>query len=1215
MSGRERFWRGCSIIGLWAVLVLSSHPIYGQSSTAFTATLSGGVLDPAGGSVNGAKLTLTSTDLGLSRTYTTKESGLYSFTFLPAGVYTLTVEASGFKVYKQVGISLAPGQNAEQNVSLAVGAVTQSVEVTSQAPLVNTENANISEDLSSRFAEDLPLNFRSVISLTLVNSSVNNAAEEQVVGSPGLSQTADQDISFLNFGGTFFDTAEYLIDGTWDTRADWGGVIYTPSVDDVQEMKVQTNAFTAQYGWSSGNVVNIVTKSGTNQFHGDAWEFYANSSADARYYFNSGPQPAFHRNQFGGTIGGPIKKNKLYFFAYYEGLRQASPGSTFETVPTSAEETGDFSALLGAQQGTDYLGRPIYAGEVYNPFSTRLVTCGGTDSVTGDHVSCPAGATTEYIRDPVSGIAATGAGVTNVIPSALIDSMAGKISTAHYWPSPTSSNVAGPNFAATAAAPEHSNEYSGRIDYNLNDNNRLYARWSQKYQTKTNTPDFFGSSDPGGPGLVNPNNRYSTNFGINHIFDPTFTMNYNFGVNRHVEGGIGQGFGFQASTLGPALPGFIDGIAPEFPQITEQGYAGLGAVGGNNDYTTPQTHWTNSLDFTKLRGRHEFQFGFTDIWLRIDGGHYGETDLNFDTASTQGPDPNNPATGTGNGFASFLLGVGTNSSTGYAAFPATDKHFLGWYVQDGFRATPKVTFNLGLRYEMQTAPTERHNAQEYFSFTAENPISAQVGHLVPGEVIFNSPGNSGLYSTPYNNIAPRISVAVQAANKLVVRAGYGIFYVPNYYGQGPNDGFSQTTPWNTSLDNGLNPASTLSGNSSALCEATLGTLTPCLQGLTTERLPSGNSAGGLQDVGFGTTITNFARRTPYVQQWMAGFQYSFTNNDLLDVSYVGNHGQNVLANGEQWQEVPSGDLSLGNGLNAVVPNPFYNQATGTPYIPSSGCGLNQATVSLAQTLEPFPEYCSVYEPEPSVGLSNYNALEVTYTHRWHSGLDVNVSYTFSRFLDDVQGNSGWAFPGSGNSNLNSYNLAADYSVDVSNVPSRLVATYDYDLPVGRGKAFGGDWNGAVNDVLGGWQWTGILTAESGLPISIQPVANNVGFGYNQRPNLVAGVSPIPANQSISDWINPAAFSEPAAYTFGDAPRFFSNLRGPKFFDWDMGIQKYWDVKEGKRLQFRFEMFNALNHPDFFQPDTNLGDVSNGNFGRITSAYQQRTVQAAAKFYF
>jgi len=1211
MSGKERFWKISLLLCALVLLFVAGKPVYAQSSTAFTSTLNGSVVDPSGAAVNGAKVILTSPEIGFSRTYTTKDSGLYTFTFLPPAAYTLEVQASGFKHYKQEGITMAAGQTAEQQISLTVGAVTETVEITSQAPLINTDNANVSEDLSARFAEDLPLNFRSVISLTLINSSVNNAAEEQVVGAPGLAQTADQDISFLNFGGTFFDTAEYLVDGTWDTRADWGGVIFVPSVDDVQELKIQTNAFTSQYGWSSGNVVNIVTKSGSNQFHGDAWEFYANSSMDAKYYFNSGAQPAFHRNQYGATIGGPIIKNKLYFFAYYEGLRQASPDTSVFTLPTTAERGGDFSALLGAQTGTDYLGRPIFTGEIYNPFSTRQVTCGGTDSGpggTGNAVTCPSGVaagTTEYIRDPVSGNPQTGLGVTNMIPGTFLDTITSGIASANYWPAVSSGLVS--NFIGTGAAPEHSDEYSGRVDYNLDDNNRIYGRWSQKYQTKTNTPDFFGASNPGGPGLLNPNNRYSSNLGINHIFNSTFTMNFNFGVNRHVEGGIGQGFGFQASSLG--LPSFINAIAPDFPQITEQGYAGIGANGGNNNYIAPQTLWTTSVDFTKIRGKHELAFGFTDVWLRLDGGHYGETALNFDTASTAGPDPNNQTAETGDGFASFLLGVGTNSQTAYQAFPATDKHFLGWYIQDGWKVTPRITFNLGLRYEIQTAPTERHNAQNYFDFTAVNPISAQVGGgaSYPGELIYNSPNNSGLYKTSYNNVAPRVSVAFQASNKLVFRSGYGIFYVPNFYGQGPNDGFSQATPWTTTLNNGLNPASTLSGNLNVNCDND-GVLAPCGSAFPNgERLPSGNSAGGLQDVGFGTTITNNNRKTPYVAQWMAGGQYSFTPNDLLDISYVGNHGTNVLANYAQWEEFAPGNLTMGDALYNQVPNPFYGHIT------SSNCGLNNPTINLSQTLVPFPEYCSVYEPEPSTGTSSYDALEVTYTHRWHSGLDLNLSYTFSKFMDDVQGNSGWAFPGSGNNNLNSYNLAADYSVDVSNVPHRFVATYDYELPFGKGKAFGSEWGTVENDILGGWQWTGILTAESGLPLSIQPASNNVGFGFNQRPDVVPGVNPIPANQSINDWVNSAAFAQPAAFTFGDAPRFFANLHGPKYFGWDMGIQKRWTLLENKQLQIRFEMYNALNHPDFFQPDTNLGDGL--NFGRITSAYQARTAQVAAKFYF
>jgi len=1199
-------WQIGALLGIALFVLIGSQSFYGQNQEV-AATLKGTVMDSTGLPINGAKVTLTSTQNGIVRTYATQDSGLFTFTLLPPAVYSLEVNVTGFKDYKQRAISLGAGQTVQQNVRLTVGSTSETIEVSAQTPLLNADNANISSDISARQVVDLPLNLRNVISLAELNSSVSNTAEEQIVGAPGISGSADQDVSFLNFGGTFFGTAQYLLDGSWDTRVDWGGVIYVPSADDVQEFKIQTNAFTSQYGFSSGNVVNIVTKSGTNQLHGDAWMFYRNSAYDARYYFNSNRQPAFHRDQFGATIGGPIIKNKLYFFAYYEGLRQATPATFLGTMPTIAERGGDFSALLGGQVGTDYVGRPIFAGELYNPFSTRQVTCGGVDSVTGAAVSqCPAGATTEFIRDPVSGDIASGAGVTNIVPSGLMDSIASGIANGSYWPKPNTSALFN-NFTAASSAAAHSNEYSVRIDYNISNSDRIWGRWSQKYEQKINFPTYYGASDPGGPGVVAPNNRYSANVGYSHIFSPTFALSANLGVNRHVEQSTTQSFGFTSSTLG--LPSFINAIAPSFPEFQPQSYSPLGAQAGLDNYIVPQTMWTGSVDFTKIHGKHQLGFGFMDIWARIDGGHYANTVLQFQTTSTAGPDPENATAGTGDGFASFLLGVGSgNDNTGFNKFPATDKHMLGWYLQDDWKATRKLTLNLGLRYEIQTAPVDRTNAQENFNFTATNPISAAVGTNYPGELVFNSSSNRGLYNTSHTNFAPRIGAAYQLRDKLVLRGGYGIFFVPNYYGQGPNTGFSQGTPWVTSLNSGLNPFTTLSGNPSL----------PCSNGATTvacqsafpngEVLPTGNSQGGLTDVGFGLNpVTNPVRHSPYVQQWMTGVQYSLTNNDLIDIAYVGNHGVHVLSQYLEWNEMPAADLAMGNALFNQVPNPFFGHIT------ASGCGLDQPTVAQGQLLRLFPEYCSVTEAQPAAGGSTYKALQATYTHRWHSGLDVQVSYTYSKFMDNVQGNSGWAFPGSGSSVRNSYNLAAEHSVDVTDTPHSLVVNYNYELPFGANKVIGQGWNKAVNAVFGGWQWSGILTAKSGLPLSINPATNNTGgFGFNQRPDLVPGVSPVPQDQTIRQWINPAAFSQPAAFTFGDSPRLLSNLRAPKYFMWDMGIHKWWELGEARRLQFRFEMFNALNHPNFFEPDTNLGD---GNFGTITSAYPARSVQFGLKFYW
>jgi hypothetical protein len=1183
MSGKARLWKVSILVGILAALSLTAGRSYGQSQ-AITASLSGTVLDPSGQTVNGAKVTLVSPERGLSRTYVTSDNGLYSFTLLPPATYRLQVEAAGFKHYRQDGIELIPGQNAEQKVGLMVGAINENIEVTSQAPLLNAENANISSDISARQVVELPLNFRNVIGLATLSSSVSNAAEDQIVGSPSISGNADQDVSFLNFGGTFFNTAAYLLDGTYDTRVDWGGVIYVPSVDAVQEFKIQTNAFTSQYGWSSGNVINVVTKSGSNGFHGDAFEFYRNSSVESRYFFNHGAQPQFSRNQFGGTIGGPIRKNKTFFFGYYEGRRQPSPATFVGTMPTGDERTGNFSALLGAPTGqTDALGRPILSGAIYNPFSTRQITQGQVDPTTGLTAT-----QTGYIRDPFPG---------NMIPAGLMDTIAKSIATGNFWPSPTSNGLIN-NFTGAASAPSHSDEYSVRIDHNFTDNDRFNARWSQKYESKVNFPTYYGASDPGGPGVTAPNNRYSINAGYTHVFNPTFDVSLNFGVNRHVEQSTTQSFGFKSSTLG--LPSFIDGIAPSFPEIQPQSYSPLGAQAGLDNYIVPQTLWTSSVDFTKIKGKHTLAFGFMDVWARIDGGHYANTVLQFQTTSTAGPNPQQAAPDTGNGFASFLLGVGSGTDqTGFQQFPATDKHFLGWYLQDSWKATRKLTLNLGLRYEIQTAPSERHNAQNFFNFTGTNPISSSVGFNVPGELVFNSSNNRGVYNTSHTNFAPRIGAAYQLRDKLVLRGGYGLYFVPNYYGNGPNIGYSQGTPWVTTLNGGLNPSSTLSGN------ATLGLPSAFPNG---EVVPTGNSLGGLTDVGFGLNpVTDPVRHSPYVQQWMLGGQYSFTNNDLLDISYVGNHGVHVLSQYLEWNELPVSALALGNQLNQQVPNPFF----GT--IKSSGCGLSNPTVQRGQLLLPFPEYCSVTEAQPAVGGSTYNALQATYTHRWHSGLELNVSYTYSKFMDNVQGASGWAFPGSGSSVRNSYNLAAERSVDASDLTHSLVISHNYELPFGKGKQFGADWNRAMNAVLGGWQWSGILTAHTGLPISINPAQNNTGgFGFNQRPNRVPGVSPIPQNQNINDWINPAAFAQPAPFTFGNSSRFLSDLRAPGFVNWDMGLQKWWNFTETMRFQFRFELFNAFNHPNFFVPDSNLGDA---NFGTINSAYPARSLQFAGKFYF
>jgi hypothetical protein len=1166
-------------------------------SQAFTATISGTVTDRSGSLVTGAKITLTSAERGITRTFVTRESGSYTITLLPPADYSLKVEQPGFQTYEQRGISLAAGASATQDIVLSVGAVTQEVVVSDSAPLLNTDNANISADISQRQVVELPLNLRNVFGLASLNSSVNNSTQSQMVNSNGISGSADQDISFLNFGGTHFGTAAYLLDGTWNTAQDWGGVVYVPSVESVQEFKIQTNAFTAQYGWSSGNVVNVVSKSGTNRFHGDVFEFYRNSALDANNYFNNRnnvKRPDFNRNQYGVSAGGPVyipgvykQTEKTFIFGVYERLRQSTPASLTATVPTPTFVGGDFSALLTTTViGHDALGRNIYQGAIYDPFTTRQITQGQVDPKTGLVAT-----STGYIRDAIVG---------NKLSNSTkgIDAVAAKIAASKYWPTPTTNGLAN-NFFASVPASAQSDEYSIRVDHNISDASRIYARYSHKSETKTNSPNFFGDSDPGGPGVYNPNNRWSFDLGYSHIFSQSLILSANAGMNRWIEQSATQGDGFKPSTIG--LPSSLDTIAGQFPQIKIDGYSGLGpgAINGQDSYAVPRNYVTYSVDLTKSLTRHTLSFGYMGVVNQILGGHVFGSKFNFPIGSTAGPNPANATLGTGQGFASFLLGVpDNNGATGINAQLATEKNYLGGYVQDDWKATPRLTVNAGIRYEVQTPLTERHDKQQYFDFTAINPFGAGTGVSTPGELVFNGgPNRRSLYDTSYSNVGPRFGASYRVTDKMVVRSGYGIFFIPSYTGNGPADGYTQTTPIRGTQNN--IPFNTLSN--------------PVPGGILQ---PQGSALGALQDVGQGVPAVRSNRASTYLQQWMFGIQYSIRNNDMLDITYVGNRGVKLSAGTYERNQLDPKYFSLGDAaLNALVPNPFAGKLT------SSGCQLQNAVVQRQQLLRPFPHYCSVGEQAAPVGDSYYDALQVTYTHRFHAGFSVLASYTFSKFIDDVEGNNGWANSGP-TSIRNYYNLAAEKSVDGADIPHSLVVSYIYELPIGKGKSIGSHVSTPVDAIVGGWQVSGISTFKQGFPLSIAPANNTLGqFGGNRRPDITGDVH-VP-HPTIDRWFNVAAFNDPSdEFSFGNSARYISTLRAPGYQNWDLSLQKYWRFGEIARLQFRAEMYNAFNRANFYAPNQFLGnrtpDPLNpgqfvGSFGTIGNAFPARDTQFGFKF--
>ena len=937
MTAKQHWLKSTLLYGvLLAALLMVNCSLHGQDLTT-TANISGTVADTTGAVLPGATVKITGEVNGISRTVRTTVDGTYLVPLLPPGNYDVTVQADGFSGYEQKGITLSPGQGAKQDVRLAVGGGNQEVVVSSQAPLLDTADANLSAEVDSKQIEALPLNLRNIISLATLNSSVNNTTESETLGEGGTSGKADQDVSFLNFGGGFFGTSAYMLDGIWDTDATWGAAIYVPSVEAVADFKIQTNQFTAQSGFSTGNVINVETKSGTRDFHGDVFEFLRNSKLDANNYFNDlqgVPKQNFHRNQFGFSAGGPVyipgiykQRDKTFIFGVYEGLRQSSPVNATFNVPTVAEQAGNFADILGPQIGIDALGLPVLTNQIYNPNTGRTLTSGTVDAETGRLVTCANGAAMCNYRDPVAGnnLAAV-PGLINAVGAKLFS----------FYPKPTNSATSS-NYFVAASAPTTSDEFLVRVDHNLSDSTRLYFRYANKHEQKTNSPAYydqgFGGNDPGGPGNIRPNNRYSLVAGISHIFNATTAITANAGYHRWVQGGTSQGYPFDQTSVG--LPAVLNASSNEFPIVNvANGGASLGPVQGGYGAGIANVG-SVSTDLTKTVGKNDLSFGFMDVVLQNNGNGPENTTFTFGTdysgelTDTQGDVANN----TGNGFATLLLGYPDGGSTSNEFHAAPEEHYIGFYGQDVYKPTNKLTLTFGLRYELQTPWTERDNRQAHFDYSAINPISSAVGLTLPGEEVFSSSGDRHLFAQNVTNVAPRFGFTDQVMPKLVFRGGYGVFFPPaSFVGIQASPGYSTSTPVVGSTTNGLAPGVSLSN--------------PFPSGL---RTPTGDSTGALTDIGFSaSTGVPYNRHSPMIQQYSLGLQYAFTTNDVLTASYVGNRGEHMLTDNVSHSQINPVLVTPNNDFANQVANPFYGK------IMSSGCGLNNPTVALGQLSQPFP---------------------------------------------------------------------------------------------------------------------------------------------------------------------------------------------------------------------------------------------------------------------
>jgi hypothetical protein len=1158
---------------LIALLLSAGSRIVAQTATG---SIVGIVHDQSGNVVPNAQVNLRNRSTNQAASVVSNNLGYYSFPLLQPASYQITVEVPGFKEFVEDDVQLDVAITLTVNIELQVGAVTQSVTVSGEPPTLDTQTSSLGQVIGTESVENLPLNGRNAYGFASLVPGV--------IAPYGFSQTAFDEYSdqFISINGSRPNQNLFLLDGGMNSEPFFTGPGYFPIVDLVQEYKVQTNNLGAEYSNTGGGVINVITKSGTNQIHGSAWEFFRNADLAANDFFSNQaglPRAPFKFNQFGGTLGGPILKNNTFFFFAYEGLRWVQSGSAVGTVPTAAQRNGDFSSTY------DSAGDMI---PIYDPFTTK------------PDPNKPG----QYIRTQFTG---------NKIPSNEIDPVATALLA--YLPLPNQTgnpNTGTNNYVSNYSAPIDENSFSLRIDHALTSTQQVFGRYSINDTTQAR-PYVFGTSPNfkiSNPTLGNDFLRaQQATIDYTNALRPNMVLDLNSSYIRFIIERTPDGLNFNYANVD--LPSYFDDLSAYkscFPWVTP---AGIGVNFSLGNIGTPGWGGVCGLlknpgsdiheygNFTVVRGPHTFKTGanYGEQWITQTIFQLAQPVFNFSSGFTQGP---NPITSTNSGTSTASLLTGAGSSGDF--FPGTGGPFLyltskywGMYFQDDWRVTPKLTANLGLRYDYAAPWLERFNRFTDWSSTATSPIQVpSLGTLVGG---LEFPGVNGLPRSEFDpfwkGVQPRLGFAYAIDAHKVVRGGYGIFFAPlggaGFNGNSvPTSGYTGATNWTTTLD-GVTPLNLLSN--------------PYPQGFN---LPTGSSLGSATLLGQSVVGMQRQRPVAYAQQWNLDFQTSLGANFLLDIAYAGGHGVHLYADYNP-DQLPDQYLSMGSALNAQVPNPFYGKIT-------TG-GLSSPTVAQSQLLRPFPQFTGVTLGNmSSYGASSYNALQVKLDRRFSNGFSMLASYTFSKLLDNIPA-SETGFPGGSfgsSSTQNWYNLRGEWAVSSFDTPQYFTFSGIYELPFGQGKRFLNQGR-ILNYFIGGWQLNGITSATSGTPQGVS-VATNTLFNYGgtqranwngRNPSLSGGIS-----KRLNEYFNLGDFSEPAAFTYGNSPRNLANLRSPGFISTDLSGIKKIPIHDRLSAEFRAEAFNLFNHPTFGPPDTVLGD---GTTGIVNSQVNlPRQIQVAVK---
>jgi hypothetical protein len=1221
--------------GFLLALVLLLNPGV-ASAQLYSGSLTGVVTDASGAVVPGADVTLTDVQKGFNYKTTTNATGSYLLRPLPPSTYKLTVDLKGFKTFTQGGIVLDVNQNSAINVRLEVGSTTQTVEVTAAAQSLSTQDATTGQEVNRTFINDLPLIGRGVTDLAFLAPGVN-PAPGWTFGSVNGMFTQN---NFTSNGGRNA-TSDMLVDGVSATGYEQNTAIqiplYTPSVDAVQEFKVQQNNFSADIGYSSNTVLNVVTRSGTNNFHGSAYEFVRNQIFDSNSWFNNAYGTKLlplRYNDFGATVGGPIKKDKMFFFADYEGTRTRTMSSSFTAgVPSAAERSGDFGELCGYAGGTfDSTGMcnaPNGAGQIWDPYSGVY--------------NSNAGGAVRSLFIPFNNMATyQSPGNSNLPPGFqlpaqpgnLIDPVASKIMS--YYPSPnlnvgTANYNPYANWTSNGIAINTHDQFDARIDRRFGDRDTVSGRFS--YARSPSNGGAVCFTDPMDPCSSGPTTWSQRAIALNaaHTFSPSTVLTMAYGFARQFVNQPGAAANFPKFNPVPdlGLPGYMaDSGVKATPVITVYGgyYAAgpLNAIGGQPwtilRYAQETHHLIAALD--RMQGRHELKFGGEMRVHRTNEGQPGTPDgyFTFDYNTTsQGPNY-----GGGDAMAGLLTGTSTTGWGQYEIPPyiATQNIGYAWYFQDNYRVSDKLTLNLGARYELEFPRTERHNRQAWFDPTLPSPLGDVPGvGPIQGGIVYATPAERTNVNTNYAGIAPRFGLSYRLTPKVVLRGGYGIFYNPSQFvaagasgSSGGLDGYDAITNW----------TSTYQGDSAT----PWGRLSnPFPNGLV---FPSGNTLGALTNVGTGIgEYLRYWNALPYTQTWNAGFQYQLPGGVLVDANYIGTKGTHLYFGGAgalnhlgSWVETAT-PSEIAN-LISYVNNPFYGIIT-NPTVP-----LSNPQIQAEQLLYKYPQYTGVSAQFPPFANSIYHAFQLRVEKRLSQGLQLMMNYTNSKGIDDASVGTNTTWLGGSHSLIDPNNYKLERSVSQYDIPQVLNIAYVYQLPLGKGKHWGGSWNRWVDGFLGGWQTNGMWRFDDGQPMGLGMQGGlALPGGYGQRPDLLGQLRINPRSKWFcSDpgcgyFSNQGSATEPTDvavvppdYTLGTAPRELPNVRVPGTSTGALSLFKeisLRQLREGSRMEFRAEAFNALNHPQFCGPNTT---VNGGNFGAITcQANSSREVQLALKLYW